>query len=72
MEESQQEENGIQKLTEEIKNLRLELKSSNEVIRDLTSTINKLKGNSALKPKHNDNRKSKIEKRTSETITKKW
>ena len=49
-EESQKEENGIQKLTEEIKNLRLELKSSNEVIRDLTSTINDLKVNTARNP----------------------
>ena len=40
-EEDPKEENSIQKLTEEIKNLRIELRSSNEVIRDLTSTINK-------------------------------
>ena len=57
-EESQKEENGIQKLTEEIKNLRLELKSSNEVIRDLTSTINDLKVNRARKAEDKNKHKS--------------
>ena len=43
------EKNHIEKLTEEIKNLRLELKTSNGSIIALLETVKKLSGNSTCK-----------------------
>ena len=57
------EKNDIEKLTEEIKNLRLELKTSNESIIALSETAKKLSGNSTCKT-FNPSKGRKTEERT--------